>query len=168
MTSKHHTQTRISSISILTRFTLSDDHVTTFQNIFELFEFDITLSRPGLRSRGDDGLLHCQLDDQRLRVILVRVQADTTIRRTSVLENNSLSTKSATPSSRMLVSAKATPTVFVLAFEGAPAVAGEEATRMAMTTGADMISMFPKSISSTSCRFPGEAYALDSITLTRS
>lgn len=58
----------------------------------------------------------------------------------------------------MLVSAKATPTCFVFAFDGAPGTVGVDATRIAITTGAEVISAFPKSISSTSWRFPGDAY----------
>lgn len=75
-----------------------------------------------------------------------------------MFENKSLSTKSATPSSRILVSAKATPTVFVRALAGAPGAAGEDVTLIAITTGAEVMSAFPKSISSTSCKFPGDAY----------
>ena len=75
--------------------------------------------------------------------------------RTSVLENKSLSTKSATPSSRTLVSANATPTALDFALEPRPD--GEFATLIAMTTGADRISESLNRRSSTVCRFPGEA-----------
>lgn len=67
---------------------------------------------------------------------------------TSVLENKSLSTKSATPSSLVLVSAKAIPTFLVLAFV-APGAAGAEPIAMAMTIGADSKSELTKSRSST-------------------
>lgn len=56
----------------------------------------------------------------------------------------------------MLVSAKATPIVLVRALAGAP---GVDATLIDITTGADVMSELPKSMSSTSCRFPGDAYA---------
>lgn len=74
---------------------------------------------------------------------------------TSVLENESLSAKSATPSSRVLVSAKATPTVFVLTEEPAPPA--EDAILIAITMGADVISVLPNKNSSTACKFPGDA-----------
>lgn len=80
----------------------------------------------------------------------------TLVRRTSVLENISLSTKSATPSSRVLLSAYAIPTVLVLAAL-LPAVTGALVILIAMTMGAETISVFTKSRSSTADKLPGEA-----------
>lgn len=76
---------------------------------------------------------------------------------TSVLEKRSLSGKSATPSSRVEVSAKAMPTFFV--FVLSPSAAGEEATLIAITIGAESRSELTNSRSSTAKRFPGEAWA---------
>lgn len=76
---------------------------------------------------------------------------------TSVLENRSLSGKSATPSSRALVSANAIPTVFVFAFAGKPDAPAEEAILIDITIGADVMSELEKSKSSTACKLPGEA-----------
>ena len=77
--------------------------------------------------------------------------------RTSVLENISLSTKSATPSSRVLLSAKATPMAFVLTAL-LPGAAGVLATLIAITIGADTMSVLTKRRSSTADRFPGDAW----------
>ncbi len=79
------------------------------------------------------------------------------VRHTSVFEKISLSTKSATPSSRVLLSAYAIPIVLVFAALF-PAVTGALAILMAMTMGAETISVFTKSRSSTADKFPGEAY----------
>ena len=67
--------------------------------------------------------------------------------RTSVFEKRSLSTKSATPSSRMLVSANAIPTALVFALSPRPAA--EEVILMAMTIGAERRSEFTNRRSST-------------------
>lgn len=74
--------------------------------------------------------------------------------RTSRFEKRSLSTKSATPSSRRLLSAKAMPTA--LTFVDAPA--GALASLTAMTMGEVKRSEFENRMSSTAWRFPGDAY----------
>ena len=74
---------------------------------------------------------------------------------TSVLEKRSLSTKSATPNSRMLVSANAMPTALVFALSPGDT---DEVTLIAITIGADRRSELTKSRSSTACKFPGEAF----------
>ena len=73
-----------------------------------------------------------------------------------MLEKRSLSTKSATPSSRVLLSAYATPTAFVLTAV-LPGAAGVLAILMAMTIGAETMSVFTNKRSSTADRLPGEA-----------
>lgn len=77
---------------------------------------------------------------------------------TSVLEKISLSMKSATPSSRTLVSANATPTALWLDFTPV-AETGTFANWIAITTGAERISELTNSKSSTAWRFPGEAWS---------
>ena len=74
-----------------------------------------------------------------------------------MLEKASLSTKSATPNCRKLVSANAIPTVFVFALLAEPGTVGVVASLTAMMTGGDSISLFTKSRSSTAWRFPGDA-----------
>lgn len=75
-----------------------------------------------------------------------------------MLEKRSLSTKSATPSSRTLVSANAIPTALVFVLSGPT---DEEVTLIAITIGAESRSELTKSRSSTACRFPGEACIRD-------
>lgn len=69
----------------------------------------------------------------------------------SVLEKRSFSAYSATPISRLVASANATPTVF------RPSCA---LTRSASTMGFDTTSALRNSRSSTSCRLPGDACLL--------
>jgi hypothetical protein len=76
---------------------------------------------------------------------------------TSTLENASLSTKSATPNCRKLVSANAIPTVLVFALPTEPGTVGVVASFTAMITGGDKMSLLTKRRSSTACRFPGDA-----------
>ncbi len=71
------------------------------------------------------------------------------VKPTSVLESKSLSTNSDTPNCRTVASANATPTLLRLSFF-------ESLTDI--MTGADMISECANNSSSTSWRFPGEAY----------
>ena len=80
--------------------------------------------------------------------------------RLSVFENKSLSTKSATPSSRMVVSANAMPTVFSF-WDLEEVEVGEEAILMAITIGAVRRSVEAKRRSSTAWRLPGEACGMD-------
>ena len=75
-----------------------------------------------------------------------------------MLAKRSLSTKSATPSSRVLVSAKAIPTPVDLACAVAPGTEVVVASLMAITMGAEDNSVFTNNRSSTACRFPGDAY----------
>ena len=75
-----------------------------------------------------------------------------------MLANRSLSTKSATPNSRVLVSAKATPTPVDFAWAVAPGTEVVVASLMAITIGADDNSVFTNNRSSTAWRFPGDAY----------
>jgi hypothetical protein len=75
-----------------------------------------------------------------------------------MLEKESLSTKSATPNCRKLVSANAIPTVFVFALAVEPGTVGVVANFTAMMTGGDRISLFTKRRSSTAWRFPGDAF----------
>lgn len=109
------------------------------------------------------------ISDWREIVIRIGVGEVTFQDRTSILENKSLSTNSATPISRTEASANATPISLVLNFEegstkesrffgqsrhliqsvsGLPA-ALEDPIFMAMTIGADRMSVFPNSRSST-------------------
>ena len=74
-----------------------------------------------------------------------------------MLANRSLSTKSATPNSRVLVSAKATPTPVDLAWAVAPGTEVVVASLIAITIGADDNSVFTNNRSSTAWRFPGDA-----------
>ena len=74
-----------------------------------------------------------------------------------MLAKRSLSTKSATPSSRVLVSAKAIPTPVDLACAVAPGTEVVVASLMAITMGAEDNSVFTNNRSSTACRFPGDA-----------
>jgi hypothetical protein len=73
-----------------------------------------------------------------------------------MFENMSLSTNSATPSSRTLVSAYATPNVFILLLP--PVALIVVASLMDMTTGDDSRLELAKRRSSTAWRLPGEAF----------
>ena len=75
-----------------------------------------------------------------------------------MLANRSLSTKSATPNSRVLVSANAIPTPVDFACAVAPGTEVVVASLMAITIGAEDSSVFTNSRSSTAWRFPGDAY----------
>lgn len=75
----------------------------------------------------------------------------------SVFENKSLSTNSATPNSRVFVSANATPTVRDFSFEEPASAFEEDAILIAITTGAETRSTLTKRRSSTAWRFPGDA-----------
>jgi hypothetical protein len=74
-----------------------------------------------------------------------------------MFENASLSTKSATPNCRRLVSANAMPTVLAFALLAEPGTVGVVASFTAIMTGGDRMSLFTKRRSSTAWRFPGDA-----------
>jgi hypothetical protein len=74
-----------------------------------------------------------------------------------MLENASLSTKSATPNCRKLVSANAIPIVLAFALPAEPGTVGVVASFTAIMTGGDKMSLFTKRRSSTAWRFPGDA-----------
>lgn len=74
-----------------------------------------------------------------------------------MLAKRSLSTKSATPNSRVLVSAKAMPTPVDFAWAVAPGTEVVVASLMAITIGAEDSSAFTNNRSSTAWRFPGDA-----------
>ena len=76
-----------------------------------------------------------------------------------MFENKSLSTKSATPSWRVLESANAIPTVLFLTLLEDPGTDGVEEILIAMTIGADRISLSMNKRSSTAERLPGDAYS---------
>ena len=96
-----------------TRFSLRNYHIATFQDIFQLSKIYIALRIARCSTSGQNRFLDRQLDDQCLAEITINKTKWTigAYMLTSVFEKRSLSGKSATPNSWILVSAKAMPTV---------------------------------------------------------
>lgn len=135
-----------------TGFSFCDDDTTSLEDRFELVEVEVTVCGARSSACRYDGFFDGQLYDERLCDESDRV-ATYKHAGTSVFEKRSLSTKSAAPISRTLVSAYAMLTFFIFAFSPLAA----EAILIAMTMGAERTSEFAKRRSSTAWRFPGDA-----------
>lgn len=107
-------QRRYKNITQRTRLAFRDDNTTPIEYLLQLLQVKVALSGAGGGSSGDDCFLDGQLDDEGLHIRGPRQRkgeldatrsATREPTRTSVLEKRSLSTKSATPSSRVLLSA---------------------------------------------------------------
>ncbi|SRR6266436_3177878 len=142
-----------------TRFPFSNDDTASVEDIFEFFEVEITVSCTRGSASWDNCFLDSQLNGKSLeKHIKSASQRMSGQRHTSMFENASLSTKSATPNCRKLVSANAIPTVLVFALPTKPGTVGVVASFTAMMTGGDRMSLFTKRSSSTAWRLPGDAW----------
>ena len=89
---------------VRTGFSFRDDDTTPLEDCFELVEVEIAVGGPGCGACGYDGFFDGELYDERLQDESERI-ATGRQGRASVLEKRSLSTNSAAPISRTLVSA---------------------------------------------------------------
>lgn len=59
-----------------TRLSFSNDHPTTLKDLLEFVHLQVLVGIAGLGARGDQSLLHGELDHKRLRIINAQSQDD--------------------------------------------------------------------------------------------